>query len=149
MDRKLLLSGLAATCANLLLHVTAHFLFLKGFFRSHPAGSGEFVRQLIRPADQLVGWALAVSALTMGFLIAVVMRWAGARSFVGGLKHGAILGWLFWASVNFGLYSSSHHFSAASVLVDWASSATIMSLSSAVAAWVLGRGTPLPSQPSS
>lgn len=97
-----------------------------------------------------MGWALMVSALTMGFLMAIVMRWAGARSFGSGLKHGAILGWLFWASVNFGLYSSSHLFSPASVFMDWASSSTIMALSSAVAAWVLGRGTPpLPSQPSS
>lgn len=150
MNRRLILSGLAASLANLVLHATVYFLFLKNFYRSHPAGPPEFVKQLNRPADQLAGWALAVSALTMGFLIAVVMRWAGARSFGDGLKYGAILGSLFWASVNFGLYSSSHVFSAASVFVDWVCSASVMTLASAVAAWVLGRGTqPLPSQASS
>ena len=60
-----------------------------------PAGSEELRRQLVRPADQILGWALAISALTMGFLIAAVMRWAGARSFGAGLKKGAILGLLF------------------------------------------------------
>jgi len=140
MSKRFVFSGLAATCANLVLHATVHFAFLKNFYRSHPAGPEEFVRQLTRPANQLVGWALAISALTMGFLIAVVMRWSGARSFVAGLKHGAILGSLFWASVNFGLFSSSHIFSGASVLVDSVSSASIMTLSSAVAAWVLGDG---------
>lgn len=138
MNMRFFFSGLAATGANLLLHASVYFSFLKDFYRSHPAGSEEFVRQLNRPADQLVGWALAVSALTMGFLIATVMRWAGARTFVAGLKYGAILGSLFWASVNFGLFASAHVFSAPSVFVDWLSSASIMTLSSAVAAWVSG-----------
>jgi hypothetical protein len=140
MNKRFLLSGLAATCANLLLHAAVYFLFLKEFYRSYPAGSEEFVKQLNRPADQLVGWAMAISALTMGFLIAAVMRWAGARTFIAGLKYGAILGSLFWVSVNFGIFASSHVFSAASVLVDCVCSSSVMTLSSAVAAWVLGRG---------
>lgn len=85
---------------------------------------------------------MAVTALAMGFLIAVVMHWASARSFGSGLKKGALFGLLFWASVNFGLYASSHHFSEVSVFVDFVSSATVMMLSSAVAAWVLGRAEP-------
>lgn len=141
MTKRFLVAALAATVANLVLHVVAHFLFLKDFYRTHPAGSEEFLRQLVRPADQLLGWALAISAVTMGFLIAMVMRWAGARTFVAGLKKGALLGLLFWSSVNFGLYSSSHLFSQASTFVDSASSATVMMLASAVAAWVLGRGS--------
>jgi hypothetical protein len=140
MNKKFIVSALAASVANLVLHGVAHFLFLKNFYRSHPAGSEEFLRQLVRPADQLLGWALAISALTMGLLIATVMHWAGARTFGAGLKKGAVLGFLFWSSVNFGLYSSSHFFSQASTFVDSISSGTVMMLSSAVAAWVLGRG---------
>ena len=138
MSKRFFFSGLAATCVNLLLHATVYFLFLRSFYRSHPAGSEEFMKQLNRPADQLVGWAMAVSALTMGFLIATVMRWAGATTFTHGLTYGAVLGVLFWASVNFGLYASAHVFSGASVFVDWACSASVMTVSSAVAAWVLG-----------
>ena len=141
MNKRFFLAGLAATLANLVLHAAAHFLVLKDIFRAHPPLSEEFQRQLVRPADQLVGWAMAVTALAMGFVIALAMQWAGARTFGAGLKKGAPFGFLFWASVNFGLYASSHHFSLVSVLVDFASSATIMMLSSAVAAWVLGRGS--------
>jgi hypothetical protein len=46
MTKRFLLAGLAASVANLVLHAIAHFLFLKDFYRSHPAGSEEFVRQL-------------------------------------------------------------------------------------------------------
>ena len=99
------------------------------------------VYEAARPSPgELVGWAMAVTALTMGFLITTVMHWAGARSFGSGLKYGSILGLLFWASVNFGLYASSHYFSTASVFADYASSTAVMTLSSAVAAWILGRG---------
>jgi hypothetical protein len=136
-----LLSAAAAALTNLLLHAAAYFLFLKDFYRAHPAGPEEFVQQLNRPPGQLVGWALAVSALTMGLLIAAVMRWAAARTFVAGLRAGAILGVLFWASVNFGLFSSAHVFSLASVVVDTVSSATVMTIASAMAAEVLGRGS--------
>jgi len=145
LSKRFILSGLAATCANLLLHAAAYFLFLKGFYRSHPAGSEEFMRQLGRPPSELVGWAMAVSALTMGFLITAVMRWAGARSFVSGLKYGAVFGLLFWASVNFGLFASSNFFSQASVFTDCACSAAVMMLASAVAASVLG--TPISRRP--
>ncbi len=140
MNKRFILSGIAATCTNLLLHAAVYFLFLKDFFRAHPAVSEEFTKQLVRPPGELVGWAMAVTALTMGFLITTVMHWAGVRSFVSGLKYGSILGLLFWASVNFGLYASSHYFSTASVFADYASSTAVMTLSSAVAAWILGRG---------
>jgi hypothetical protein len=140
LSKRFILSGLAATCVNLVMHAAAYFLFLKGFYRAHPAGSQAFMSQLARSPGELVGWAMAVSALTMGFLIAAVMRWAGATSFVSGLKVGAVFGLLFWASVNFGLFASSHFFSRASVFADCASSATVMAISSAIAAAVLGRG---------
>jgi len=145
MNKRFFLSGIGATCTNLLLHAAVYFLFLKDFYRAHPAGSEEFMKQLSRPPGELVGWAMAVTALTMGFLITIVMQWAGARSFSSGLKFGAIFGLLFWASVNFGLYASSNHFSTASVFADSACSAAVMTLSSAVAAWILGKGKRLES----
>jgi hypothetical protein len=140
MRKTFIASGLVTTVTNLLLHSAVYFLFLKGFYRSHPAGSEEFVGQLHRGPDGLIGWAMAVTSLAMGFLIAIIMKWSGAATFVSGLKRGFILGFLFWASVNFGLYATSNYFSQASVFVDTVSSAVIMTISAAVAAWMLGRG---------
>jgi hypothetical protein len=140
MKKRFILSGVVTTFVNLLLHAAVYFLFLKDFYRTHPAVSEEFMKQLSRPPGGLVGWAMAVTALTMGFLITTVMDWAGARSFGSGLKYGSILGLLFWASVNFGLYASSNFFSTASVFADYACSAAVMTLSGAVAAWMLGKG---------
>lgn len=140
MKVKFFLSGLVTTVTNLLLHAAVYFLFLKDFYRSHPAGPEEFVKQLHRGPNDLIGWAMAVTSLAMGFLITTVIKWSGATTFSSGLKYGFILGLLYWAAVNFGLYASSNFFSQASVFVDYACSTAVMTISGAVAAWMLGRG---------
>ena len=136
-----MISGLVTSATNLVLHAAIYFIFLKEFFRSHPAGSQEFVSQLHRSPDQLVGWAMAVTSLAMGFLITTVIKWSRATTFLSGLKKGFVLGFLFWASVNFGLFASSNYFSVESVFVDYACSAAVMTLAAAVSAWMLGRGS--------
>lgn len=140
MNKRFLLSGLVTTVLNLVLHALAYFAVLKDFYQSHPAVSEEFMKQLSRPSDQLIVWAMAVTSLSMGFLITLVMKWSGARTFAAGIKSGFITALLFWGSVNFGLYASSNHFSQASVFVDYACSVTAMTIAAAVAAWMLGRG---------
>lgn len=109
-------------------------------FAAHPPVSEEFQKQLVRPACQLVEWAMVVTSLTMGFFIATVIKWSGARTFVSGLKKGFIVAFLFWTSVNFGLYASSNHFSLTGVFADLLCSITAMTIAGAVAAWMLGRG---------
>ncbi len=140
MGKNFILSGLTATVVNLIMNAGAYFLFLKGVFEENPPVSKAFQSQLVRPADQLVGWAMVATSLTMGFFIATVIRWSGARTFVSGLKKGLIVGLLFWSSVNFGLYASSNHFSLVGVLVDLPCSALAMTVAAASAAWVLGKG---------
>jgi hypothetical protein len=83
---------------------------------------------------------MVVTSLSMGFLITIVMKWSGANTFVSGLKNGSVFSLLFWGSVNFGLYASSNHFSQTAVFVDYACSVIALTIASAVAAWLLGRG---------
>jgi hypothetical protein len=138
---RFIVTALVASAINLLLNAGAYALFLRDFFRAHPSGSDEFMRQLNRSPEQLIVWAMAVTSLTMGLFITTVMCWSGARSFVTGLKLGGIVGLLFWVSVNSGLYASSNLFSLPSVLVDTPFSALSMAVSAACAAWVLHRDT--------
>lgn len=140
MKRTFILSGLVTSAVNLVLHAGVYFLFLKEFYRAHPAGTQEFVKQLHRGPDELIGWAMAVTSLAMGFLITTVIRWSGATSFLSGLRKGSVLGSLYWASVNFALYASSNFFSTESVFVDFVCSSSVMTIAAAVSAWMLGRG---------
>ena len=138
MNKKFLTAGLVTTVINLLLNTAAYIFVLKDFYRSHPAVSEEFMKQLQRGPDNLIIWAMAATSLLMGFLITTIIKWSGATTFVSGLKKGFIIGFLFWGSVNFGLYASSNYFSQASVFVDLLCSVTAMAISAAFAAWMLG-----------
>jgi hypothetical protein len=140
MNARFIITGLLTSALNLLLHGAAYALILKDFYRSHPAGSEAFVKELHRSPDELIGWAMAATSLTMGFFITMVMKWSGAKTLVAGLRSGALVGFLFWSSVNFGLYASSRSFSRESVFVDLASSGLCMTIAAAFAAWMLNRG---------
>jgi hypothetical protein len=67
INKNFLFAGLVTAVINLVLHASAYFVFLKDFYASHPVGSVEYLKQLNRPPDQLVIWALLVSALAFGF----------------------------------------------------------------------------------
>ena len=140
MNKRFILTGLLITIINLLLNALAYALILKDFYHSHPSGPEEFMKQLQRPPDQLIPWAMAATSLMMGFFITIVMKWSGAVTFISGLKKASVMGFLFWGSVNFGLYASSTFFSAASAFVDLLCSGTAMTFSGACAAFVLGSG---------
>lgn len=139
MNKKFLVIGLITSVINLLLHTANYFLILKYFYHSYPALSEECMKQLHRTPEKLVVWAMVVTSLSMGFLITIVIKWAGAKTFKAGLKYGFLFSFLFWASVNFGLYASSNFFSQTTVFVDFACSAVAMTFSAAVSAWLLGR----------
>jgi len=137
MNRKIFISGIITSVVNLILQAGTYFVFLKKFFASHPAGSDEYMKQLNRPPDQLVIWALLVSALAFGFFITTTIKWSGAKSFGSGLKYGFILGILFWTAINFGLFSAQNIFSLPSVFADLGCSVFSMTISGAVSAWFL------------
>lgn len=137
---RFLLTVLGTSLVHLALHVLAYGLVLRHVFLAFPAGTPDFVRQLQRPAGELVVWAMALTAVSMGWFITTMVRWSGAKTAGEGLRRGAVLGSLFWIAVNSGLYASSHHFSLPSVLVDTPLSALCMTLGSAFAAWMLNAG---------
>jgi hypothetical protein len=138
MNTKFIITGLITSITNLILNAAAYLLILKDVYLVYPSGTEEFTKQLHRQAGELIIWAMFITSLAMGFLITTMIKWSGAKTFISGLKKGAILGFLFWASVNFGLYASSNLFSETAVFLDFACSATAMTISGAVAAWLSG-----------
>lgn len=139
MNTRFIITAVSTSALNLLLNAAAFVFVLKDFFETHPAGPPEFMKQLNRDVDQLIPWALAISALAMGVFITTVIKWSGATTFTSGLVSGLLVGFLFWTGVNFGIYASSNHFSLAAMLADLPCSALSMAISSGFAAWMLNR----------
>jgi len=140
MNKKILLTGLVTTIVLFFLNGVVYYFILKDFFQSHPAVSEEFMKQLYRSDDQLIWWAVIVSAVAIGFLVTTVIKWSGARTFSSGLKSAFIFAFLFLCSVDFGLLGSTNNFTLAGAFADLICSTTTVTISGAVAAWMLGKG---------
>ena len=140
MNKKFLLAALVTTVVLFLENAVVYLIFLKDFFQNHPAVSPEFMKQLYRPDDQLIGWAIVLCSISIGLLVTTVTQWSGARTFITGLKSGFIFSILFLFSVDFGLLGSTNNFTTAGAFADIICSTMTLTISCAVAAWMLGRG---------
>ncbi len=140
MNKRFLISGLITAVVLFVLNGVAYMLFLKDFFHDHPAISTEFMEKLYKPDNELIWWAIILSAVAIGFLVTKVIEWSGARTFVAGLKSGFVFAILLLCSVDFGLLASTNSFSTASAFADLFTSTTTITISSGIAAWLLGKG---------
>ena len=140
MNKKFLLAGIVTTVVLFVLNAIVFVAFLDNFFHAHPAVSKEFMDKLYRPQNELIVWATVLCSVAVGFLVTTVISWSGARTFSAGLRSGFIFGILFLVSVDMGLYASTNNFTLEGALADLACSTVTITLSSAVAAWMLGRG---------
>ena len=140
MTKKFLAAGLVTTVALFLLNGIAYVAVLRNVFHSYHAVSEAFTSQLYRPDDQLIWWAVIGCSVAIGFLVTTVINWSGARTFASGVKSGFIFGFLFLCSVDLGLYASTNNFTLTGALADMACSTTTVTISSSIAAWMLGRG---------
>ncbi|MBK8259292.1 MAG: hypothetical protein IPK82_42375 [Polyangiaceae bacterium] len=147
MNAKFIVTGLLTSLLNLILHAAIFFLFLKDFFAAFPSGSEEFRRQLHKGTNDMVLWALLLSALALGYFITLMIRWSRAQTWRAGLRDGLLVGVLYWGGMNFGLYASVNNFSLAGTLMDLVCSALCMAISASFAAWMLGRSRPAASAP--
>ena len=141
MNKSFLSSALVTTVVLFVLNAIVYMVFLKDFFQNHPAVSPEFMKQLYRPDDQIIVWALLICTISIGVFVTKVIQWSGARTFVAGLKSGFVFGILFLFSVDFGLLATTNNFATAGAFADMTCSTIAITLSSAVSACMLGRGT--------
>jgi len=140
MNKNFILAAIVTTVVLFALNGIVYVVFLKDFFQNHPAVSPEFMKQLYRPDDQLIPWAIVLCSLSVGLLVTTVIHWSGALTFATGIKSGFIFSILFLFSVDFGLLGSTNNFTTAGALADIVCSTTTLTISSAISARLLGRG---------
>ena len=139
MNKKFILATLVTTVVLFLLNAIFYAAILKDFFHDHPAVSTEFANQLYKPDDQIIIWAVVLCSVSIGLLLTLVMNWAGARSFVAGIKKGFLFASLFLFTVDFGLLASTNNFTTAGAFADIICSTTALTISCGISAWMLGR----------
>ena len=140
MNRKFLITALLTAIVLFICNAAIYAVFLKDFFQNHPAVSPEFMKQLYRPDDQIIVWAVVICSLSIGFMITMVIQWSGARTFAEGLIRGFLFSALFLITVDLGLLGTTNNFTLAGAIADMCCSTTALTIGSAFAAWMLGRG---------
>jgi hypothetical protein len=58
-----------------------------------------------KPAGDMTWWAMIVSNLVTALLLTLILKWSGARSYVDGLKTGALFGILLTLSFDLSSWS--------------------------------------------
>ena len=141
-NKKFFLAALVTTILAFVLNSIVYVVFLKDFFHTHPAVSEAFASQLYRPDDQIIWWAVILSAAGLGLMVTTVIQWSGAHNLATGLKSGFVFAFLLLCTVDFGLLASTNNFTVSGALADLACSTATVSISGGVAGWILGKGLP-------
>lgn len=96
-------------------------------------------QSLSRPEEDMIWWAMILSSLASGFLIAVILNWSNSITCMDGAKKGAILGFLLSVSLDFSFYSMSTMFlSFTPVFVDVITYVVYWAIAGAVVAYAMG-----------
>lgn len=120
------------------------FAFLAGFviwglLLKDVSPSG--MANVMRGDENMVWWALVVSNLLWGFLLAYIfVQWANISTLQGGAVAGGLLGFLISAAYDTGMYSITTLFELKDVLMDIITNTVWTALIGTIIGWWLGRG---------
>ncbi len=127
----------AAVAGTVVLFVAGYLfwgLLLADFFAANQGSATGVMRE---PPDFLV---LGLGQLALGFLLATVLGWAGAKTPAAGFKTGAELGLLAGLGWDLILFATTNVATLTGALADAVVFAVVMGLGGAVVGMMLGRG---------
>jgi hypothetical protein len=131
---KVVLGGLAGAATFFILGFLVYGLLLKDYM----AANGN--QCIMKPEGNMTWWAVILSNLAIGFLVAVVFSWSNTMDMMTGAKRGAILGFLFSFSWDMMFYSMSTLYSNLGIVfVDVIAYTAMIAIAGAVVAMVIGR----------
>lgn len=95
---------------------------------------------VMRPEADMIMWAMIVSNLVWGLLMAFIfVQWANISTWMSGAKAGAILGLLIATAYDMNFYAMSTLFTLQDVVMDIVMNTLFVAVMGAVVGWWLGR----------
>ncbi len=95
---------------------------------------------VLRPEADMIMWAMIVSNLVWGLLMAFIfVQWANISTWMSGAKAGAILGLLIATAYDMNFYAMSTLFTLQDVVMDIVMNTLFVAVMGAVVGWWLGR----------
>lgn len=132
-NNKTLIGGLVGGVAFFLLGWLIYGVLLADYYAANTNQCAA------KPMTDMIMWAMIVSSLASGLLVATILSWSNTSGMMAGAKIGAIVGLLFAASIDFSFYSmSTMYASLTPIFVDILVSAVYYALTGGIIAWVMG-----------
>jgi hypothetical protein len=126
---KILVGGIVGGVAFFFLGWLIYGILLAGYM----AANGNTC--IMRPMDQMIWWALILSNLMWGFLLAVIFNWSKTNGWMEGAKKAAIFGLLIGLSIDLGYYAmSTMYLNMTAIVVDVIASVVMTTIGGAVIA---------------
>ena len=83
---KILLGGLAGTVTISVLSYLTYVILLKDYIAAN------YNQSTLRPEDNQPIWAMLLSYLSIGYLLAIIFSWTNTKGILSGAKVGGIIG---------------------------------------------------------
>lgn len=132
--KKLTLAAVAGGITMFILGGLFYEVLLKGFFMDAAGQAAGAYR-----AEPII-WAIILGELSFATLVAYIFqRWATIKTFMGGLKGGAVIGLLIGLGINLVFYGTTTLMEGAAVIVDPLITVIRLALAGGVIGWLLGR----------
>jgi hypothetical protein len=132
---KVLIGGIAGGVAFFFLGWLIYGMLLTDYMETNTN------QCIMKPMEDMTMWAMGVSNIVLGLLLATIFSWAGVSGAAAGAKTAAIVGAMMSLSFDLTFFSMSTMFSNLGiVLVDVLAYTFMLALGGAVIAYVMGMG---------
>lgn len=132
MTNKTLLGALAGGVSLFLLGWLIYGMILMDYTTAN------FNQCASNPPEQMIWWAMILSCLASGLLLALVFTWSNTSGAAAGAKIGAIIGALIALNFDFSMYSMTSMFSSLTALiVDVLAYTVMMGIAGAIVGLVM------------
>lgn len=134
--KKRIMATLAGFVVYFMLGYLLYGVLLMDFYSAN-AGTATGV---MRADDDMQWWALIAGNVVQAYLLVYIFgNWANITTFGGGLKAGAIIGFIMALGFGLNMFGTTNISNLTSTLVDSIVMAVMMGFTGGVVGWVLGR----------
>ncbi len=134
--KKRIMATLAGFVVYFMLGFILYGVLLMDFYSSH-TGTATGV---MRIDTDMQWWALIAGNVVQAYLLVYIFgNWANITTFGGGLKAGAIIGFIMSLGISLNMYGTTNISDLTSTLVDPVVMSVMLGITGGVIGWVLGR----------
>ena len=132
------LAAIAGTVAFVVVGMSIYGLFLGDFLNAHSGLTNDLLEKVNKQMNEINWIAFVLFNLAGGFMITTILDWAGVKTLLGGLRTGALIGFLISGYWIFTMLSMTNTYTWTSTISQVIGETVLIAIVGAVVGWTLG-----------